>query len=198
MAVLVLVPGAPFHDRLPAPTPHSAAWSLAATLAAAFLFAAAAIAAARRARRGAGPRTTAALALAGWLAALTAAAPWVEAVAAPQPFVRALIAARRPGEPVVLERRFVGAVPYALGEPALLLEVPRETAFAPPEDLARVVVDGPAAAARIAAAGSGLVVRPLRGRPVVVGAPGEFEETELARWHELALVRLTPRQRSRP
>lgn len=87
-----------------------------------FLLAALAVARGRAAR-------AAVLVLCAWTAILVALAPHEARLGSPRHVARLLADQRRPSEPVVIYARFHAGIPFELGEPVRLLEVPMGPAF---------------------------------------------------------------------
>jgi 4-amino-4-deoxy-L-arabinose transferase-like glycosyltransferase len=80
------------------------------------------------------PVPAAVLVVLGVTALFVALAPYDGLLGSPRAVARVLAENRSPGEPVVEFARFNAGLPFYLGEPVRLLEVPRETTF---EHLAR-------------------------------------------------------------
>src|SRR5207249_1641501 len=78
------------------------------------------------------PERAALMVLLGLTALVVAAAPYDGPLGSPRPIARVLVENCAPGEPVVEYARFNAGLPFYLGEPVRLLEVPRETEFFDP------------------------------------------------------------------
>ena len=132
------------------------------------------------------PAAAAMVLTAAWTALLVTALPYESALGSPRRLAALLAENRGGGEPVVEVARFNAGLPFYLGEPVRLLDVPRETGFGDRAGRREVILDADSLAALAARHPRVWLLGPRdRSEALALGVGLRYET--VARWRRDAL-----------